>query len=75
MQLTVVTAADLEHVLALNEAAVPHVNSIDLEQMRWFAEWCPVSSLLYSSSRQNPLETEKQFMDLVYDERPWVWSV
>ena len=38
MQLSVVTAADLEPVLALNEAAVPHVNSIDLEQMRWFAD-------------------------------------
>ena len=38
MQLSVVTAADLEHVLALNETAVPHVNSIDLEQMRWFAD-------------------------------------
>lgn len=38
MQLSVVTAADLERVLALNEAAVPHVNSIDLEQLRWFAD-------------------------------------
>jgi len=38
MQLSVVTAADLERVLALNEAAVPHVNSIDLEQIRWFAD-------------------------------------
>lgn len=38
MQLSVVTPADLARVLALNEAAVPHVNSIDLEQMRWFAD-------------------------------------
>jgi len=28
---------DLEHVLRLNEAAVPAVNSVDLAQMRWFA--------------------------------------
>ncbi len=28
---------DLETVLQLNEASVPAVNSVDLEQMRWFA--------------------------------------
>lgn len=28
---------DLEDVLRLNEASVPAVNSVDLEQMRWFA--------------------------------------
>ena len=28
---------DLEMVLRLNEASVPAVNSIDLDQMRWFA--------------------------------------
>lgn len=28
---------DLATVLRLNDAAVPHVNRIDLEQMRWFA--------------------------------------
>jgi predicted GNAT superfamily acetyltransferase len=38
MQITHVTAADLAGVLALNEAAVPHVNNIDLEQVKWFAE-------------------------------------
>jgi predicted GNAT superfamily acetyltransferase len=32
-----VEEADLEDVLLLNEAAVPAVNSVDLEQMRWFA--------------------------------------
>ncbi len=31
-------AADLDAVLALNETAVPAVNSIDFEQMRWFAD-------------------------------------
>ena len=29
---------DLEHILQLNEAAVPAVNSVDLLQMRWFAD-------------------------------------
>ena len=29
--------ADLEDVLRLNEASVPAVNSVDLDQMRWFA--------------------------------------
>lgn len=38
MQLSVVSAANLKPVLALNEAAVPHVSSIDREQMRWFAD-------------------------------------
>ena len=28
---------DLENVLELNEASVPAVNSVDLDQMRWFA--------------------------------------
>ena len=28
---------DLEAVLQLNEISVPAVNSVDLEQMRWFA--------------------------------------
>jgi hypothetical protein len=37
MQALDVTEADLEDVLALNEASVPHVSSADLEQMRWFA--------------------------------------
>ena len=37
MQALDITAADLEDVLALNEASVPHVSSVDLEKMRWFA--------------------------------------
>lgn len=37
MQLLDVTEADLAVVLALNEASTPHVSSIDLEQMQWFA--------------------------------------
>jgi predicted GNAT superfamily acetyltransferase len=38
MQLSDITDADLDEVLALNEASVPHVSSVDLEQIRWFAE-------------------------------------
>ena len=38
MQVSDVNTAEFEEVLALNEAAVPHVNSIDVERMRWFAE-------------------------------------
>jgi predicted GNAT superfamily acetyltransferase len=30
--------SDLDTVLSLNEAVVPHVNSIDFEKMAWFAE-------------------------------------
>lgn len=33
-----VTDSWLAAVLALNETAVPHVNSIDIGQMQWFAE-------------------------------------
>ena len=33
-----VEAADLASALRLNEAVVPAVNSIDLSQMRWFAD-------------------------------------
>lgn len=30
--------SDLEAVLSLNQSEVPHVGSVDLERMRWFAE-------------------------------------
>ena len=38
MQISDVTEADLEYVLALNEASLPHVSNMDLEQTRWFAQ-------------------------------------
>lgn len=38
MQITDITEVDLDTALALNEASVPHVSSIDLEKIRWFAE-------------------------------------
>jgi predicted GNAT superfamily acetyltransferase len=37
MTLREVEEADLDDVLHLNEASVPEVGSVDLEQMRWFA--------------------------------------
>ncbi len=37
MQIADFHEADLDNVLALNEAAVPHVNSLDRDALRWFA--------------------------------------
>ena len=37
MQITDITEVDFDAALALNEASVPHVSSIDLEKIRWFA--------------------------------------
>ena len=37
MQIADFREADLDSVLALNEAAVPNVNSLDQEALRWFA--------------------------------------
>lgn len=36
MHILDITAGDIDDVLALNEASLPHVNSIDREQMQWF---------------------------------------
>lgn len=38
MLLTDVNPGDLDAVLALNEASVPNVNSLDADQMRWFVD-------------------------------------
>ena len=38
MQITDITEVDFDAALALNEASVPHVSSIDLEKIHWFAE-------------------------------------
>jgi predicted GNAT superfamily acetyltransferase len=37
MQISDVAAGDLEEVLRLNEDSVPHVSSVDLAGMEWFA--------------------------------------
>jgi hypothetical protein len=38
MQVSDITPADLGDVLAINEACVPHVNSLGLLEMQWFAK-------------------------------------
>ena len=38
MQVADVQESDLDDVLALNQASVPHVNSLTMREMRWFAE-------------------------------------
>lgn len=38
MQIRDLQRSDIDAVLALNEASVPHVSSISLEEMQWFAE-------------------------------------
>lgn len=38
MQVEFVSASDLDDVLALNEASVPHVNSLALRDLRWFLD-------------------------------------
>lgn len=38
MQVADVKASDLEDILALNEASVPHVNSLTIQEMQWFAD-------------------------------------
>lgn len=37
MQILDIAEADLDDVLALNEASLPHVSTMDLERTRWFA--------------------------------------
>jgi predicted GNAT superfamily acetyltransferase len=41
MQITDIHEADLADVLALNEASVPHVNSLDRDAMEWFVDNAP----------------------------------
>ncbi len=38
MQVADVSVSDLDEVLALNEASVPHVNSLTLRDVQWFHE-------------------------------------
>lgn len=38
MQILPIQEKDLDEVLRLNTAAVPHVNEIDLEQLEWFCD-------------------------------------
>ena len=38
MQISDICAADIGEALELNEASVPHVSSISIDEMRWFAD-------------------------------------
>ena len=38
-EITDVTATELVAVLALNESEVPHLGTVDIEQMHWFASY------------------------------------
>jgi predicted GNAT superfamily acetyltransferase len=46
MQVVDVSISDLEDVLALNEASVPHVNSLTPRDMQWFLENAPYFRLI-----------------------------
>jgi predicted GNAT superfamily acetyltransferase len=41
MQVEDVSKSDLDEVLALNEASVPHVNSLTTRDIQWFFEYAP----------------------------------
>jgi predicted GNAT superfamily acetyltransferase len=41
MQVEDVSVSDLDEVLALNEASVPHVNSLTVRELQWFHERAP----------------------------------
>ena len=51
MQISDVTANDLGDVLALNEASVPHVNSLSADEMRWFLDHAPYFRLVRCNHR------------------------
>lgn len=51
MQVSDVTANDLDDVHTLNEASVPHVNSLSMDQMRWFFEHAPYFRLVRLDDR------------------------
>ena len=51
MQISDVTANDLDDVLALNEASVPHVNSLSSEQLGWFFDHAPYFRLVRRDDR------------------------
>ena len=51
MQVDDVSVSDLDEVLALNEASVPHVNSLSLSELQWFHEHAPYFRLVRSDGR------------------------
>jgi predicted GNAT superfamily acetyltransferase len=51
MQVEDVSVSDLDEVLALNEASVPHVNSLTLRELQWFHEHAPYFRLIRQDRR------------------------
>jgi len=51
MQIDNVSDRDLDAVFELNEASVPHVNSVSREQMRWFADHAPYFRVARDATR------------------------
>ena len=51
MQVEDVSVSDLDEVLALNEASVPHVNSLTLRELQWFHEHAPYFRLIRHDGR------------------------
>ena len=51
MQVEDVSVSDLDEVLALNEASVPHVNSLTLRELQWFHEHAPYLRLIRHDGR------------------------
>jgi len=63
MQISDVTEFDLADVLALNEASVPHVSSMDMESTSWFA----ANAYYFRVAR-----IEKQFAGFLIGLRPGI---
>ena len=51
MQVEDVLDSDLDEVLALNEASVPHVNSLTLSEIQWFHAHAPYFRLIRHDGR------------------------
>lgn len=51
LTITEVSCHDLDAVLALNEAEVPHVGSIDIERLRWFGRYADYFRIIRSHDR------------------------
>lgn len=51
MVLSDITAADLSEVLELNEASVPHVSSVSLQEMRWFRNHAQYFRVVHKDNR------------------------
>lgn len=51
MQVTDVKETDLDDVLALNQASLPHVSSLTMRELRWFAQNAPYFRVIRRDGR------------------------